>query len=62
MLGPKTNERFELGLNLKEDVKDARVKPLPPGGMCQYIAALTSAEDVDASLLAHVKRAYDAAG
>jgi hypothetical protein len=62
MLGPKTNERFELGLNLKEDVKDARVKPLPPGGMCQYIAPLTSAEEVDASLLAHVKRAFDAAG
>lgn len=62
MLGPKTNERFELGLNLKEDIKDTRVKPLPPGGMCQYIAPLTSADDVDASLLAHVKRAFDAAG
>ena len=26
MLGPKTNERFELGLNLKDDVADPRVK------------------------------------
>lgn len=62
MLGPKTNERFELGLNLKDEIKDARVKAAPPGGMCQYVVPLTSANDVDASLLAYVKRAYDAAG
>ncbi len=62
MLGPKTNERFELDLNLKDDVRDRRVKPVPPGGMCQYIAALTSADEVDAKLIAMVKRAYDGAG
>jgi Domain of unknown function (DUF5655)/Domain of unknown function (DUF4287) len=62
MLGPKTNERFELGLNLKDDVRDPRVKPVPPGGMCQYIAALISADEVDAKLIAIIKRAYDAAG
>jgi hypothetical protein len=61
MLGPKTNERFELGLNLKGDVRDARVKAQPPGGMCQYIAALTAVSEVDAALVAIVKRAYDAA-
>lgn len=62
MLGPKTNERFELGLNLKEDVADSRAKPQAPGGMCQYIVALTDAGEVDASLIALVKRAYDRAG
>jgi hypothetical protein len=62
MLGPKTNERFELGINSKDEIKDARVKALPPGGMCQYVVALTNAKDVDASLIAIVKRAYDAAG
>lgn len=62
MLGPKTNERFELGLNLKEDVADPRVRAQPPGGMCQYIAALTSADEVDAALIAVIRRAYDAAG
>jgi hypothetical protein len=62
MLGPKTNERFELGLNLKDDIKDTRVKPVPPGGMCQYIVPLTSADDVDDKIVAYVKRAYDAAG
>ncbi len=62
MLGPKTNERFELGLNIKEEVRDSRVKALPTGGMCQYVVALASVEEVDAKLIAIVKRAYDAAG
>lgn len=62
MLGPKTNERFELGLNLKDDIRDTRVKAVPPGGMCQYIAPLTSADEVDAKLISYVKKAYDAAG
>ncbi|MCL4819910.1 MAG: DUF4287 domain-containing protein [Vicinamibacteria bacterium] len=62
MLGPRTNERFELGLNLREKIDDPRVKALPPGGMCQYVVALTAASEVDAKLIAVVKRAYDAAG
>lgn len=62
MLGPKTNDRFELGLNLKDDIKDPRVKAQAPGGMCQYIVALTSADEVDAKLVAIVRQAYDAAG
>lgn len=62
MLGPKTNDRFELGLNIKEDLSHPRVTAQAPGGMCQYIAALATPEDVDAALLAIVKRAYDAAG
>jgi hypothetical protein len=62
MLGPKTNDRFELGLNLKEAIDDPRVKALPPGGMCQYVVPLTDAAQVDDSLMAIVKRAYDAAG
>ncbi|MEZ5995707.1 MAG: DUF4287 domain-containing protein [Hyphomonadaceae bacterium] len=62
MLGPKTNERFELGLNLKDDIKDARVKAQAPGGMCQYVAALTGANEIDAKLISYIRRAYDAAG
>jgi hypothetical protein len=61
MLGPKTNDRFELGLNLKDNINDTRVKPVPPGGMCQYIVPLTSADEVDAKLISYIKRAYDAA-
>ncbi|MCB9917078.1 MAG: DUF4287 domain-containing protein [Planctomycetes bacterium] len=62
MLGPKTNDRFELGINLKEEVRHPLVKAVPPGGMCQYIAALTSEKDVDARLIAVVKQAYESAG
>ncbi|HRE44907.1 MAG TPA: DUF5655 domain-containing protein [Terricaulis sp.] len=61
MLGPKTNERFELGLNLKAEIKDARVKAQPAGGMCQYIVALTSADEIDPKLIGYIKQAYDAA-
>jgi hypothetical protein len=62
MLGPKTNDRFELGLNLKDAVNDTRVKPVPPGGMCQYIVPLTAAGEIDAKIIGYVKKAYDAAG
>ncbi|MGE0742670.1 MAG: DUF5655 domain-containing protein [Hyphomonadaceae bacterium] len=62
MLGPKTNDRFELGLNLKDDISDTRVKPQAPGGMCQYIVAMTSADEIDAKIVGYLKRAYDAAG
>lgn len=62
MLGPKTNERFELGLNLKEPLSDPRVRAQPPGGMCQYVAVLNSPDQIDDALIAIIKRAYDAAG
>jgi hypothetical protein len=61
MLGPKTNDRFELGLNIKGEVKDPRAKALPPGGMCQYVVPLTSADEVDAKLVALVRAAFDGA-
>lgn len=60
MLGPKTNDRFELGINLKGEVAHPSVKAAPPGGMCQYLANLTDAKQVDAALLKIVKQAYDA--
>jgi hypothetical protein len=62
MLGPKTNDRFELGLNLKDNINDTRVKPVAPGGMCQYIIPLTGADEVDDRIVSYVKKAYDAAG
>ena len=61
MLGPKTNDRFELGLNIKDGVPDPRVKALPPGGMCQYVVPLASAGEVDAKLIALVRTAFDGA-
>lgn len=62
MLGPATKDLVELGLNAKLLPPHPRLKALPPGGMCQYSVRLSSAAEVDATLLGWVKAAYDAAG
>jgi hypothetical protein len=62
MVGPATNSRVEVGLNMKEVKATSRLEALPPGGMCQYRVKLTSAADVDSELLAWIRQAYDAAG
>lgn len=61
MLGPKTNTRFELGLNLKDDAGDPRAVAQPTGGMCQYIVALSGVSEVDDALIDLVRRAWLAA-
>jgi hypothetical protein len=62
MLGPRTADRAELGINLKDDVGSERMVAQKPGGMCQYAVALTSPADLDAEVLSVLRRAYDAAG
>lgn len=62
MLGPKTNDRFELGINLKDDVASARIIAQKPGGMCQYIAPMTSPDDVVGEVVDALRKAYQAAG
>lgn len=61
VLEPKTNERFDLGLNIKGAALNGRAKPVPPGGMCQYIVALGDSSEVDSDVIALVKQAYDGA-
>jgi hypothetical protein len=61
MLGPATRDQLELGLNAKGLEASARLKVLPPGGMCQYAVRLSSAGEIDAELLAWVRAAYNAA-
>lgn len=62
MLGPATKDLLELGLNVKVLPPHARLKPMPPGGMCNYTLRLGTAAEVDATLLAWARAAYDAAG
>ncbi|MCP2678359.1 DUF5655 domain-containing protein [Maricaulaceae bacterium NA33B04] len=62
MLGPKTKDRFELGINLKDDAEHALMKPVKPGGMCQYIISLHSVDEIDDGVIEIVGRAYQAAG
>jgi hypothetical protein len=62
MLGPATQTQVELGLNVKGLPADARLKAMPPGGMCAYTVRLSTPAEVDAELLAWLRAAYDAAG
>ena len=61
MLGPKTKDRFELGINLKEDAEHPLMKPVKPGGMCHYIISLHSVDEIDDGVVEIVRRAYEAA-
>ena len=62
MLGPATASQLELGLNAKSLPADARLKVMPPGGMCQYSVRLSSPAEIDAKLLAWARAAFDATG
>lgn len=62
MIGPATNTRVEVGLNMKGAKATRRLEELPAGKMCNYRIKLTDVGDVDAELVAWIRRAYDAAG
>ena len=62
MIGPATNTRVELGLNIKELPSSQRLEKLPAGQMCNFRVKLTDTAQVDAELVGWVKAAYDAAG
>ena len=62
MIGPTTNTRVDVGLNMKDVPATARLVAMPAGQMCQYKVKVTEAKEVDAELLAWVRRAFDAAG
>ena len=61
MLGPATNSRVDLGLNMKDVPSTERLVKLPPGGMCQYQVRLSGEKEVDAEVIAWVKQAYESA-
>ncbi len=62
MIGPATNTRVEVGLNVKGLDASERLQELPPGQMCNYKVKLTSADEVDAALIDWIRRAYESAG
>jgi hypothetical protein len=62
MVGPATNTRIEVGLNMKGISPTDRLEQNPPGGMCQYKVKVTSLGDVDYELVGWIKTAYDSAG
>ena len=62
MIGPGTNTRVDVGLNMKDVPGTDRLRALPPGGMCQYQVRITDPGEVDAQVVAWIRRAYDSAG
>ena len=62
MIGPKTNTRFEVGINAKDFKKNARLLEQPKGSMCNYIVNVSDAKDVDPELVAWLKSAFEGAG
>ena len=62
MIGPKTNTRFEVGINAKDLKKNARLLEQPKGSMCNYVMQVADVKDVDAELVEWIKFAYEGAG
>lgn len=61
MIGPATNTRVEVGLNMKGVPATDRLVQLPSGQMCNYKVKITDVKEVNAELIAWVKTAYKAA-
>jgi hypothetical protein len=61
MVGPATKDCIEIGLNLRSLEAHARLKLLPPGGMCQATTRISRADEIDAALTGWLRAAYDAA-
>jgi hypothetical protein len=62
MIGPRTNTRFEVGINAKDLTKNPRLLEQPKGSMCNYIVNVTDAKEVDSELVSWIKSAYEGAG
>lgn len=61
MIGPATKDQIEIGLNVKGLPEHARLKVVPPGGMCQYKLRLSDAKEIDKELLGWLRLAFDGA-
>jgi hypothetical protein len=61
MIGPVTNTRVEVGINMKGVPGTERLVEQPSGGMCQYKVRVADAGEVNEELIGWVRRAYDAA-
>lgn len=62
MIGPATNTRVEVGINVKALEPHVRLLEEPVGSICSYKVRLSEVGEVDAELIAWIRKAYDAAG
>lgn len=61
-IGPATQTRVDVGLNMKGVAGTSRLEELPAGGMCQYRVKISDAKDVDKEIIGWIKKAFDSAG
>jgi Domain of unknown function (DUF5655)/Domain of unknown function (DUF4287) len=61
MLGPASQTRVELGLNMKGVPGTERLLEQAAGGMCQYKVKISAVSEIDAELMAWVRIAFDSA-
>src|SRR4030065_548820 len=59
MLGPATNTRFELGINITSLEPDERLIEQPAGSMCNFKVKIVDIRQVDETVLRWVRKAYD---
>ncbi len=61
-LGPATNTRFELGINVKNLEANELLIEQPVGSICNYKVRLTEDSQVTEQVVSWVRKAYEAAG
>ncbi len=59
MIGPKSNTRIEIGINLRDLLENDRFIPQPKGSMCQYIVKISNIDDVNNELIDILRLAYE---
>ena len=59
MIGPATNTRVEVGLNVKGLEGNPRLREMSPPSMCHYKVNVTNPTEVDQQLLEWIRRAYE---
>lgn len=59
MIGPGTNNRVDVGLNLKDVRGTSRLEAQKPGGMCQFKVKVTTPDEVDKELVGWIRQAYE---
>jgi len=62
MIGPGSNTRVDVGINIKDLAANARLLEQPKGSMCNYVVRVTDAAQVDATLLGWIRAAFEGAG
>ena len=62
MIGPSTNTRMEVGINIKGLESHDRLIEMPAGNMCNFKVKVSDVNEVDDELIAWIKNAYDSAG